>query len=183
MSFYHLRNIAKVRLFLSQADTEKLIHCFISSRLDYCNALLSGLPKKSIGRLQLVQNAAARVLTKTKRRVHITPVLKSLHWLPISFRIDFKVLLLAFKSFNGNAPAYISSMLPKYVPGRALRSSSEGLLQTPQTMPQTKTFGEAAFSYYAPALWNSLPRDLRMSGSVDIFKRHLKTHFFSIAFM
>ena len=71
VSFYHLRNIAMVRAFLSQANTETLMHAFITSRLDYCNALLSGLPKKAIGRLQLVQNAAARVLTKTRQRTHI----------------------------------------------------------------------------------------------------------------
>ena len=65
IAFYHLRNIAKVRLFLSLADTEKLIHAFITSRLDYCNALLSGLPKKAISQLQNIQNAAAQVLTKT----------------------------------------------------------------------------------------------------------------------
>ena len=76
VSFYHIRNIAKVRLFLSQADTEKLVCAFISSRLDYCNALLSGVSKKAICQLQLVQNTAARVLTKSRQRTHITPILK-----------------------------------------------------------------------------------------------------------
>ena len=64
-SFHHLRNIAKVQPFLSQADTERLMHAFITSRLDYCNSLLSGLPNKYISQLQMIQNAAARVLTKT----------------------------------------------------------------------------------------------------------------------
>ena len=73
IAFNHLRNIAKLRLFLSQADTERLTHAFITSRLDYCTALLSGLPKKAIGQLQNIQNAAARVLTKTRRRAHISP--------------------------------------------------------------------------------------------------------------
>ncbi len=70
--FYHLKNIAKVRPFLSQANTETLIHAFITCRIDYCNALLSGLPKKNIAPLQLLQNSAARVLTKTRKRAHIT---------------------------------------------------------------------------------------------------------------
>ena len=73
--------------FMSQTDQEKLIHAFISSRLDYCNGLLTGLPQKSTKQLQLIQNAAARVLTRTKRSEHITPVLKSLHWLPVQSRL------------------------------------------------------------------------------------------------
>ena len=182
LSFYHLRNIARVKSFLSQADTERLMHCFISSRLDYCNALLSGLPKKEVSRLQIVQNAAARVLTGTRRRAHITPILKSLHWLPVSFRIDFKVLLLVFKSLHGTAPAYLSEMTSWYVPNRPLRSADTGLLKVPDARPTTKTYGEAAFSHYGPNLWNSLPETLRVTDSIDVFKRNLKTYLFTIAF-
>ena len=97
IGFYDLRNIAKVQPFLSQADTERLIHAFITSRLDYCNALLSGLPKKAIGQLQNIQNAATQVLTKTRWGEHITPVLRSRHWLSMSFRNHFKIVLLIFK--------------------------------------------------------------------------------------
>ena len=109
--FYHLRNINRIKGFLSQTDQEKLIHAFISSRLDYCNGLLIGLPKKSIKHLQLIQNAAARVWTRTKRYEHITPVLKSLHWLLVSHRIDFKSLLMVYKSQNGLGPKYICDMI------------------------------------------------------------------------
>ena len=179
-SFYHLRNIAKVKPFLSPTCTETLVHAFVFSRLDYCNALYSGLPKKAISRLQLVQNAAARILTRTKRRAHITPVLKSLKWLPISSRIDYKILLLVYKSISGCAPEYISDMLQNYTPRRILRSSGTRLLVTPGT--RTKKHGKAAFSVYAPGLWNSLPVSLRMSQTIASFKRALKTHLFSLAF-
>ena len=101
IGFYHLKYIARVRPFLSLASTEVLMHAFISSRLDYCNALVSGPPKKSISQLQLLQNSVVRVLMKTRKRAHITPVLESLHWLPVRFRIDFKVLLLVFKCLKG----------------------------------------------------------------------------------
>ncbi len=90
-AYYHLKNIARIRSFVSSQDLEKLVHAFIISRVEYCNGVL---PKKTIRQLQLIQNAAARILTRTRTSEHITPVLRSLHWLPVTFRIDFKVLLL-----------------------------------------------------------------------------------------
>ncbi len=115
-AYYHLKNIARIRCFVSSQDLEKLVHAFITSRVDYCNGLLTGLPKKTIRQLQLIQNAAARILTRTRTSEHITPVLRSLHWLPVTFRIDFKVLLLVYKSLNGLGPKYIADTLIEYKP-------------------------------------------------------------------
>ncbi len=125
--FSQLRQLTKLKSILSRSDLDKVIHAFITSRLDYYNALYSGISKRNIQRLQLIQNAAARFLTGTKRSDHITPILAALHWLPVSFRIDFKILLLVFKALNGQAPAYIGDMLNPYEPGRSLRSSSRAL--------------------------------------------------------
>ena len=83
--FAQLRQQTKIRSFLSSADLEKVIHAFISSSLDYCNALYSGTSKQNIQRLQLIQNAAVSFLTRTKRCDHITPIPAALHWLPVSF--------------------------------------------------------------------------------------------------
>ncbi len=113
-AYYHLKNIARIRCFVSSQDSEKLVHAFITSRVDYCNGLLTGLTKKTIRKLQLIQNAATRILTRTRKSEHITPVLRSLHWLPVTFRIDFKVLLLVNKSLNGLGPKYIADMLTEY---------------------------------------------------------------------
>ncbi len=99
--FYHLKNIARIRSFVYSQDLEKHVHAFITSRVDYCNGLLAGLPKKTVRQLQLILNTAARILTRTRKSEHITPVLRSLHLLPVTFRIDFKVLLLVYKSLNG----------------------------------------------------------------------------------
>ncbi|XP_048870189.1 uncharacterized protein LOC125742326 [Brienomyrus brachyistius] len=179
-AFYHLRNIAKLRKMLSLNDAEKLIHAFVSSRLDYCNALLSGCPSGSLHKLQMVQNAAARVLTNTKKFDHITPVLSSLHWLPVKSRIDYKILLLTYKALNGLTPEYLSELLTTYNPPRLLRSQAMGYLLVPRV--ERATAGCRAFSYKARQLWNGLPPDVRVSGSLSIFKSRLKTHLFSLAY-
>ena len=180
ITFYYLRNIAKIRSFLSTADAEILIHAFVLSRLDYCNALFSGLPRESTKSLQMVQNAAARVLTRTRKFDHITPILASLHCLPLLLRSDFKVLLMTYKTEHSIAPSYMSDLFTPYIPTQALRSQNSGLLMVPRI--KKKSAGCKAFSYRAPFLWNNLPADIRQSGSVDAFKSKLKTHFFDLAF-
>ena len=105
--FFYLHNICRIRKFLTQEITEKLIHAFVTSRLDYCNSLLYGLPSNLLPKLQRVQNAAARLIHRAPRFCHITPLLVDLHWLDIKSRIDFKIILLTFKAIHGQAPAYI----------------------------------------------------------------------------
>ncbi len=102
--FFQLRLLSKAKPFLSFKDFEKVIHTFILSRLDYCNSLYFGISQTALSHLQLVQNAAARLLSGVKKREHITPILRSLHWLPVCFRVDLKILLLVYKSLNGLAP-------------------------------------------------------------------------------
>ncbi len=138
------------------------------------------LPKKSIRQLQLIQNAAARILTRTRKSEHITPVLRSLHWIPVTFRIDFKVLLLVYKSLNGIGPKYMADMLTEYKPNRPLRSLGSSQLEIPRV--HTKQ-GESAFSYYAARSWNQLPEEIRCAKTLATFKSRLKTHLFSCAFV
>ena len=175
-AYYHLKNISRIKGLMSLQDLEKLVHAFIFSRLDYCNAVLTGLPKKTIRQLQLVQNAAARVLTNTRKVDHITPVLRSLHWLPVCQRIDFKILLLVYKALNGLGPKYIQDLLVRYEPTRSLRSSGSSLLSVPRV--RTK-HGEAAFSFYAPQMWNKLPETCRSADTLSSFKSRLKTFLFA----
>ena len=106
-AFYYLYNIRRIRKYLSCPITEWLVHAFITSRVDYCNSLLYGLPNSHIMKLQRIQNAAARLVKGAPRFCHVTPLLFHLHWLPISYRIKFKILLLTFKCLYGLAPNYL----------------------------------------------------------------------------
>ncbi len=144
----------------------------MTSKLDYCNALLGGCPASSINKLQIVQNAAARVLTRSRKYDHITQILQCLHWLPIKFRISYKILLLAYKALNGLAPAYLTNLQSRYNPTRHPESQNSGLLVVPMIAKSTK--GGRTFSYLAPKLWNSLPDNCYESGSHSL-KLHI-TH-------
>ena len=92
---------------MERESTEAIIHAFVTSNLDYCNAILYGLPKVLLNRLQLVQNRAARIVTFTKKYEPVTPNLIDLHWLPVDYRITYKILLLVYKAINGFSPSYI----------------------------------------------------------------------------
>ena len=169
---YHLRNISKIRKYLTQDSAQILIHAFISSKLDYCNSLLYGIPKYLVCRLQRVQNTAARIVTLTRKYDSITPIMFKLHWLPVHSRIIFKLLLLVYKALNGKAPSYISSLLSHRKCSRSLRSSGQELLTVP--LAKLKTHGDRAFSIAAPRQWNNLFLSIRKSPPIAIFKRHLK---------
>ncbi|KAI5628111.1 hypothetical protein C0J50_8255, partial [Silurus asotus] len=180
-AFFHLRNISKLRNMLSISDAEKLVHAFMTSRIDYCNALLGGCPASLINKLQLVQNAAARILTRSRKYDHINdPILSSLHWLPVKFRIDYKLLLLTYKALNGLAPMYLSSLFTRYNLSRSLRSQNSGLLVVPKITKSTK--GGRSFSHLAPKLWNSLPDGVQGSDTLTQFKCRLKMYLFSKAY-
>ena len=177
--FFQIRNINSVRKSMSEKVTASIIHSYILSRLDYGNALLINANSDQIVKLQRVQNAAARILSKTSKFTHITPVLKQLHWLPVVERIKFKILLLTWKIINGLAPHYFDDLISEYVPSRSLRSSGTGML-TPRRVKCS--FGEKAFATCAPVLWNALPSNVRNAKSLESFKSGLKTHLFSSYF-
>ena len=177
-TLFHLRNIGLIRAFITQSAAEQLVHSLVTSRLDYCNSLLYGLPDSLLNRLQRVQNVAARIIMRRKKSCHITPVLQHLHWLPVKARIIFKILLLTFRSQHGSAPAYLSDLVRPYKQSRSLRSSSQMLLSFPNT--KLKMYGQRSFMYAAAYEWNSLPLEIKQSENVDVFKSKLKTHLFKM---
>lgn len=166
--------------FLSRRNFETVLHAFITTHLDYCNSLYYGVNSSSIGRLQLVQNAAARLLTGRRKYDSIAPVLMSLRWLPVTFRIEFKILVFVYKSLHGLAPGYLSVLVLPHNPTRSLRSGDLGLLSVCRT--RLKHRGDRAFARVGPKLWNSLPLSIRMVSSLSLFKSKLKSYFLSKAF-
>ncbi len=137
-------------------------------------------PQTEIMKLWSILNAAAWVTTCTKKFDHITPILRELHWLPINQCILFNVLVLTFKALHNLAPAYVQSLLTMYTPARTLQSSSTFSSVIPKVC--TKTYGEQAFSYAAPATYNKLPPEITQSTSLGIFKPKLKTYLFELAY-
>ena len=146
----------------------------MKSRLDYCNSLLYGINWYLVSQLQRCQNNTARFVSLRRKYDHITPVLKDLHWLPVEYRINYKILLLAYKAQHGMAPPYLSSLLSPYKPGRSLRSEGKHLLMTP--CYRLEGFGKRCFAHATPSLWNTLPISIKCAQFIDIFKSSLKTH-------
>ena len=173
---FELRKISQLSYFLTKESIQMLISAFIFSRLDYCNSLLSNVNKDQLCRLQRIQNHAARLISKTSLKTHITPTLVELHWLPVRARIEFKIALLCHKSLNNKAPLYLSNLIETYHPVRALRSADKSLLKIKQA--KYKKLGERAFSVCAPTLWNSIPLDIRNINAEKLFKTKLKTYLF-----
>ncbi len=134
----------------------------------------------ALARLQVVQNAAARLLTGTRKHEHITPILFSLKWLPVRFRIEYKLLVFVFKSLNGLAPTYLDALVKRHTSARSLRSSDQQLLTIPRARLKLK--GDRAFSVAGPKLWNLLPVSIRSAQTISSFKSLLKSYLLTQAF-
>ena len=164
--FYHLRHLHEIRRLLGHDVTCTVATALVLSRIDYCNAVLSGLPQSTIAPLQRVLNAAVRVVCDFRPLDHVT----KLHWLPIASRIEFKLCLLVYQALNGLALSYITDMLqPASTLDRqvALRSVDNNDLFV---FCSRLRLGERAFRIAAPRAWNSLPSDVKNTDTVKTFK-------------
>ena len=177
--FYHIRALRHIRPILSEGTANLIAISLVSSRLDYANACLVGISVKNLSRLQRIQNTLARVVTFSRSRSSSAPLLRHLHWFPVSARIHFKIALLTFKSLHTMAPSYLSSLIQPYAPSRALRSSDAHRLCVPYV---STVFGSRGFRSAGPAIWNSLPLSVTSCSTIHTFKKQLKTHLFASAF-
>ncbi|WP_419607217.1 reverse transcriptase domain-containing protein, partial [Thiolapillus sp.] len=176
-AYLELRRISSIRHVLTVDATKTLVTSLVLSRLDYCNSLLSGIPQQLIDKLQKVQNCSARLIFKTSKCTHVSPLLAKLHWLPIAQRIDYKISSLCYDVVSDTAPLYLSDLLCLYVPSRSLRSSADTRIFRIPTRKK-KFQGQRAFSHLGPVTWNKLPYSVRHAQTQSQFKTQLKTTLF-----
>ena len=176
---YHIRDLRRIRRHLDLDSAKLLANALVSSRLDYCNSLLSGIAETDFTKLQRVLNRLARVFTKSPLFTCSVPLLCSLHWLPVKYRVHFKVCLLTYKALHEEQPVYLRFLIAITLPSRSLRSNREITLSIPRIKTNT---GARAFSSCAPSLWNNLPLSVRSATSFATFTRRLKTYLFNLAF-
>ena len=180
-AYYHMRALRHFRSAITD-DMAKSVACaLIGSRLDYANSVLYGITQRNINRLQRVQNSMARVVARPSIPLSFgsTSLLYNLHWLPIDYRIKFKLAIITYNIIHSSEPAYLRSLLAFRAPQRSLRFSDTNLLHVPLVR---SAFGSRGFSVASPTIWNSLPTDLRTCTSFHTFRRLLKAHFFQQAF-
>ena len=183
--YLNLRNICRIGSKLSKSLKIQLVHGCIHSHLDFCNAVYFGLTKYQLKKLQRIQNSAVCFIYGLKgkdRHQSITPFLKDLHFLPVEYRIKFKIALLTFKCINNIAPPYLKEMIsPRTDKRKSLRTDDDYFLLEQPPEPRC-LHSRGAFSYSAPRVWNQLPYSVRTMNSVEAFKSALKTILFRKAF-
>ena len=177
---YHIWALRHIRHLLTEDIAHTLACSIVTSKLDYCNAVLHGVPLKNVAVLQRVQNNLAQVVFQKPKTAHETPLLKSLHWLPVDKRIQYKMILMTYKVKVSKTPDYLSRLISERTSSASmtLRSSSRTLRRPKFTRTN---YGGRGFSASAPAIWNDLPADFNFSDSLNIFKKRLKT-FFQLCF-
>ena len=179
--FLGIKQISMYRKYMTKEVAQKLMVSLVLSKLDYCNCLLVGLPDCLLQKLQHVQNHAAKVIFRKKKTDHVTPLLISLHWLPVKQRVRYKIAMLCHKILITNEPAYLRELLIKHDNKRTTRSSNDITLLS---IPRKKliTYGDRSFEYSGPFIWNSIPMCIGDQASIPIFKRDLKTYLFREAY-
>jgi len=157
-----------------------LVSALILSRLDHYNSVLAGLPWCTTEPLQHVLNAAAWLVLNLRMHDHVTPALQQLHWLPIEYRITYKLCLTMHLVYTIRASQYLSDCVQTV----SRSNSRPGLRSFDTSKPRCRTrFGEHGFCYAGPTAWNTLPDHLHQISDTSLFNRRLKTELFCRAYL
>ena len=184
LCFIQMRDLRRIRQYLTHDAALMAANALVGSRLDYCNSLLRSLTANELRKLQCIQNCLARIVCKASKYSHATPIRKALHWLPIKQCCIFKTALLVYKFLHTGCPSYFSPFLKTRRSPYNTRASKSGnlLLEIPQFIPSVhksaRHFGYS-FAYDAPKIWNDLPDDVRSATSIHIFRKRLKSYLFT----
>ena len=177
-AWFNLYNIRQIRSFIDNDTCKILVHALVISHLDYANALLYGIKKKDLRKLQTVQNSAAKLILRRGKYDSASQAMKELHWLPVEQRIKHKILSYVHKCLAGDAPVYLQNLLTRWSNEHFTRSTTAHTL----AVPRYNGIGLKSFSHAGPTLWNALPKELRDMPNYNSFKKCLKTHLFREAY-
>lgn len=185
--YANIRILSRVRRYLSFKASKMLASALVSSRLDYCNSLLASCTGKDLRRLQILQNILCRVVCRLPWRARVSSSMKSLHWLPIRFRINFKISVIVYKTLQSGEPKYLKEFLHPYASSKNTRRSNPDkkfliTFNFDRKLHSSTHQLSHSFAYSAPRLWNDLPFDLRSAETLASFRKNLKTHLFSVAY-
>ena len=183
-----MRDLRRIRQYLTPEVAVLAANALVSSRLDYCNSLFRGLSCFNLHKLQSIQNTLACIVTNHRKYAHVMPILKQLHWLPVKYRCMFKTATLVYKFLHSGSPSYFQPFLSpsscSYSTGRS-HPDQQYLTVAPfhsSVFKSVKHF-DHSFAFDTPKIWNELPRDLRSAVSVASFRRKLKTYLFAKAYL
>ena len=185
--FLQMRDLRRIRKYLTPEVAVLAANALVSSRLDYCNSLFRGLSGFNQHKLQSIQNTLARIVTNHRKYAHVTPILQKLHWLPVKYRCIFKTATLVYKFLHSGSPSYFKLFLSFSSCPYSTRHShpDRQYLTVPpfhsSVFKSAKHFGHS-FAFDAPKIWNDLPQDVRSATSVASFRKKLKTYLFAKAY-
>ena len=175
---YHIWDLRRIRHHLDLYSAKLHVNALLSSHLNYCNSILSGIAETDLIKLQCILNRLAHMVANSPPFTCSVPLLRSLHWLPVKYRVHFKICFLTYK-VHEEQPIYLYSLTATSLRSRSLRSNRGITLSVPGIKTNT---GARAFRSCAPSLWNNLPLSVHSAISAATFRRCLKTYLFDLAF-
>ena len=180
-----MANIIKIHAiqkYLTVQSCTTLVLMLCIFHLDYANVMLYDLPSNTLRKFQTIQNICAKLVLDKNWYSSSSWALKKLHWLPIQQWTEHKILMTTFKCITGIAPKYLWDLICiRNSTWDNMQSNNTGIILHPQKV-KYQTFAAWSFMYTAPTLWNQLPKHIRNSPNMDIFKKRLKRHLFCQAF-